>query len=116
MRRPQWIARQARFPTGLAGKILDRIMAFETSFENEKALQLLGLHSNSHVHDVGCGHERTLDRSAALVPRGLVASVDGSAAMVRMASRRNRDLIKDWRVEITSTASTHRPYPAQRFD
>ena len=116
MQRPEWIARQARCPTGLAGKILGRIMAVETIPENEKALQLLGLHSNSHVHDGGCGHGRTLARAAALVPDGFVAGVDGSAAMVRMASRHNRDLIKDGRVEITSTNSTHLPYPAHRFD
>lgn len=80
MRRPQWIARQARCPAGLVGKTLGRIMAFETSPENEKALQLLGLHSNSHVHDVGCGHGRTLARAAASVPDGFVAGVDVSAA------------------------------------
>ncbi len=116
MQHPKWLARQARCPTGLPGKILGRIMAVETILENKKALQLLRLHSNSHIHDVGCGHERTPDRAAALVPGGFVARVDGSAAMVRMTSRRNRDPTKDGRVEIASTDSTHLPYPAHRFD
>ena len=116
MQRPEWIARQARCPTGLVGKILGRIMAVETSPENEQALQLLGLRSNSHVLDVGCGYGRTLARAAALVPDGFVAGVDVSAAMVRMASRHNRELIKDGRGEITCTDSTHLPYPDRRFD
>ena len=116
MQRPEWIARQARCPTGLVGKILGRIMAVETSPENEKALQLLGLHSDSHVLDVGCGHGRTLARAAASVPEGFVAGVDVSAAMVRMASRHNRELIKNGRVEITCTDSTHPPYPDHQFD
>ena len=72
MQRPEWIARQARCPTGLVGKILGRIMAVETTPENEKALQLLALHPDSHVLDVGCGHGRTLARAAALVPEGFV--------------------------------------------
>lgn len=116
MQRPEWIARQARCPTGLVGKILGRIMAVETSPENEQALQLLGLHSDSHVLDVGCGHGRTLARAAASVPDGFVAGVDVSAAMVRMASRHNRELIKNGRVEVTCTDSTHLPYPEHRFD
>ena len=43
MRKPEFIARQSRRPTGLLGAIVARVMARETRPENERALHLLDL-------------------------------------------------------------------------
>jgi SAM-dependent methyltransferase len=116
MRRPEFIARQARCPTGLLGRFLARIMAAETAPANETALALLACRPDDHVLEIGCGHARTLARAATLVPRGLVAGVDVSEAMVRMARSRNRRFITEGRVAVQHADSAHLPYPKEGFD
>ena len=116
MRRPEFIARQARCPTGLFGSFLARIMAAETAHENDTALQLLELQPRDHVLDVGCGHGRTLTQAARLVPEGFVAGVDVSERMVRMATRRNAQLVTGGRVEVRLAHGCRIPYPDQCFD
>jgi ubiquinone/menaquinone biosynthesis C-methylase UbiE len=116
MRRPEFIARQARCPTGLLGRFLARIMAAETAAVNEKALALLACRPDDHVLEVGFGHGRTLARAATFVPTGFVAGVDVSEHMVRMARSWNRQLIKQGRVEVQRTDSAQLPYPDAGFD
>jgi ubiquinone/menaquinone biosynthesis C-methylase UbiE len=116
MRRPEFIARQARCPSGLLGALLARIMAAETARENQTALELLELQPRDHVLEVGCGHGRTLTHAARAAPEGFVAGVDVSARMVRMASRHNAALARSGRVEVRLADSCRIPYPDQRFD
>jgi ubiquinone/menaquinone biosynthesis C-methylase UbiE len=116
MRRPEFIARQGRCPTGLLGRVLARVMAVETAEANSQLLALLEPRPTDHVLEVGFGHGRTVERAAALVPHGFVAGVDLSKDMVRMASRRNRQMIRARRVELQLGDSAHLPYPDCRFD
>lgn len=116
MRRPDFIARQARCPTGLLGQLLGRVMSVETAPENKLALELLELKPGDHILEVGFGHGRTLERAARAAPEGFVAGVDGSERMVRMASQRNRRSIEHGRVELKLADSSRIPYPDRRFD
>jgi ubiquinone/menaquinone biosynthesis C-methylase UbiE len=116
MRRPEFIARQASCPTGLLGRFLAWIMAAETAAANEQALALLECRPDDHVLEVGFGHGRTLARAAALVPAGCVAGVDVSEHMVRTARRRNRQLLREGRLEVRRADSAHMPYPDGCFD
>ena len=116
MRRPEFIARQGRCPTGLLGRLLARVMAVETAEANTQLLVLLELRPTDHVLEVGFGHGRTIERAAALVPQGFVAGVDLSKDMVRMATHRNRQLIHERRVELQLGDSARLPYPDCRFD
>jgi len=100
MRRPEFIARQSQRPTGLMGRLIGRIMAAETARANEHALRLLCLAPTDHVLELGFGHGRTIHLAADKVPLGLVAGVDPSEEMVRMASRRNRHHIAAGRVAL----------------
>ncbi len=116
MRRPEFIARQARCPTGLIGRLLAWIMAAETAAVNEHALAVLACEPDHHVLEVGFGHGRTLARAAVLVPKGLVAGVDVSEQMVRMARARNRQCIKEGRAEVQRADSAQIPYPGGYFE
>ena len=116
MRRPEFIARQASCPTGLLGRFLARIMAAQTAAANEKALELLAFRPDDHVLEVGFGHGRTLARAATFVPLGFVAGVDASEDMVRMATYRNRQFIKEGRLEVQRADSARIPYPDACFD
>ncbi|MGE0827320.1 MAG: class I SAM-dependent methyltransferase [Candidatus Binatia bacterium] len=116
MRRPEFIARQASYPTGLLGRLLARIMAVETSAANAETLELLAIQPYDHVLEIGFGHGRTLARAAAAAFAGLVAGIDVSEEMVNTATRWNQQLIREGRVEVQRASSLQIPYPAQNFD
>lgn len=116
MRRPEFIARQSRCPSGLLGRFIGRVMAVETADANTELLALLDLRPTDHVLEVGFGHGRTIERAAASVPQGFVAGVDLSSEMVRMATHRNRPLIRERRVDLQLGDSAHLSYQDCRFD
>jgi ubiquinone/menaquinone biosynthesis C-methylase UbiE len=116
MRRPEFIARQSRRPTGLLGRIIGAVMSYETAAANEEALKLLGLQPADRVLEVGFGHGRTIERAAALVPDGFVAGIDASREMVDMATRRCRWLIEAGRVRLALGDSANIPFADGFFD
>src|SRR5438552_513133 len=54
-RRPVFIARQGRRPSGLLGQIVARVMAHETARDNAKAIDLLDVQPTDRVLDIGTG-------------------------------------------------------------
>lgn len=116
MRRPEFIARQAACPSGILGRLIATVMAFETADANRRALDLLGLAADDQVLEIGFGHGRTIAEAVRRVPRGFVAGVDTSDRMMRMATRSNRRRIADGQVDLRLADSAHLPYPDARFD
>jgi ubiquinone/menaquinone biosynthesis C-methylase UbiE len=116
MRKPLFIARQGRKPSGLLGQIVARIMAKETADENEFALQLLQLQPDDAVLEIGCGHGETLAKCANAVSRGFLRGIDFSPVMHRHARRRHRRLVADKRIEFHLGSSDRLPFDNQSFD
>ncbi|MEO8601092.1 MAG: class I SAM-dependent methyltransferase [bacterium] len=116
MRRPEFIARQSRCPTGLLGLLISRVMAKETAAANEQLLSMVEFRPTDHVLEIGFGHGRTIELAAAAVPQGFVAGVDLSEDMVRGAAKRLRLLIEAQRAEVQRADSAHLPYDERRFD
>jgi len=116
VRRPDFIARQSRCPTGLLGRLIGYIMSAETATANEEALTLLDLQPSDRVLEVGFGHGRTIERAATVLATGFIAGIDLSEEMVRMAERRCRRLIRDGKVTLSVGDSDHLPFPDQHFD
>jgi SAM-dependent methyltransferase len=116
VRRPEFVARQSACPSGFLGRLIGHVMARETAAANEAALALLELKPGDHVLEVGFGHGATIVRLAAAVGGGLVAGVDPSAAMCRMAALRNRPAAAQGRVEIRQAPAEAIPYPDGTFD
>lgn len=116
MRIPEFIARQGRCPRGWFGGLVHRIMALETAGENAKAIELAELQPADHVLEIGYGHGRTLPKVTALVPDGFVAGIDPSEKALRMATRHNRALIADKKLELKRASSDRIPFPDGCFD
>ncbi len=116
MRRPEFIARQGRCPSGWLGRLIGRLMAKETLPENRIALRLLGIEAGHHVLEVGFGHGRSLAEMAKACPSGRVAGVDASSTMMRMAAAFNRDSIEEGRMQLYQADSAALPLPSATFD
>lgn len=116
MRRPEFVARQSACPSGALGRFIGTVMASETAAVNGTAVELLELRPTDHVLEVGFGHGATIARVAAAVSGGLVAGVDPSEEMYRMAARRNRSAIEAGRVELRRATAEALPYPDAAFD
>lgn len=116
MRRPEFIARQGRCPSGWMGRVVARIMAHETSAENHVALNLLRIEPGHRVLEIGFGYGRTLARAAKMVGERRVAGVDASATMVKMASSFNRELVQQRRMDLRIADGAQLPFESDSFD
>ena len=72
MRRPRFIAEQARNAQGLLGRLVAFIMARETRGVNQRVIEALGINRIDHVLDLGCGHGHSLAELVARAPAGHV--------------------------------------------
>ena len=110
------IAKQARQPSGLLGRIVAWAMGHETSPENDRTVALLEVTPHDRVLEVGFGHGRTIEKLARLATGGIIAGLDRSAAMLKVASARNREAIAAGRVVLTTGDGASLPYPDTAFD
>lgn len=115
MRRPAFIARQSRCPSGLLGRIVAHVMARETRAANRAAVAALAPAPGEHILEIGFGHGRTLALLADAAPGVTVHGVDASPDMVRAATRHNRLLVAAGRVELRQGDSSRLPYPDATF-
>jgi SAM-dependent methyltransferase len=116
MRKPGFIAKQGRKPSGLLGQIVARVMAKETVDENDFALELLQLQPEDAVLEIGCGHGDTLAKSAKVASRGFLCGIDFSPTMHRHATRRHRRLVAEKRIEFRLGSSDRLPFGDASFD
>ena len=114
MRRPRFIAEQARHAHGLLGRFIAFIMARETWVENQRAIAALDLRSSDHVLDIGCGHGRSLGALAARA--GSVVGVDPSDLMAEIAVTRNRAFVKAGKVQVMIASAADIPAADAAFD
>jgi ubiquinone/menaquinone biosynthesis C-methylase UbiE len=116
MRRPRFIAEQARHATGLLGKLIAFIMAHETKGDNRRAIAALEIGPTNHVLDIGCGHGRSLPELAALTTDGKVVGADPSDTMVSIAKAHCAELIRAGRVHVVAAGVTGLPFGDDTFD
>jgi len=114
MRRPRFIAEQARHAHGPLGRLIAFIMARETWAENQRAIAALDLRRSDHVLDIGCGHGRSLATLAA--HGGNVIGVDPSDLMAEIAVTRNRALVRAGRVQVMIATAADLPAADAAFD
>lgn len=116
MKKPQFIARQGRKPSGLLGALVARIMSKETGSANDNAIVLLNVSPDDRVLDVGTGHGASLGILAALNEPGSLDGIDFSPTALKVARKKNRSLLKTGRLSLHEGTSDDMPYPDQSFD
>ena len=116
MKKPLFIARQGRQPTGLFGALVGRIMSKETAPANDIAIALLNVTPGDRVLDVGTGHGAAFATLAALNDPGSLDGLDFSATALKIARKKNRRLLKSGRLHLSEGVSDNMPYADQSFD
>lgn len=116
MRRPRFIAEQARHAKGPLGRLIAFIMARETWAENLRAIDALEIRPTDHILDIGCGHGRALGALAARAPRGCAVGADPSDLMAQIAVERNRALVKSGRAKVVVATASDLPFADATFD
>jgi ubiquinone/menaquinone biosynthesis C-methylase UbiE len=74
------------------------------------------IQENFWILDVGCGGGRTIEKLAALAPRGMVCGVDYAKGSVAASRAKNAELIQAGRVEVKEGSISALPYPENKFD
>jgi ubiquinone/menaquinone biosynthesis C-methylase UbiE len=116
MRRPVFVAEQARNAHGPLGRLIAFIMARETWDHNKRAMDALEIEARDHVLDIGCGPGRSIAALAALAPQGHIVGIDPSELMAEVAVERNKALIRAQRAEIMIASAAALPFPDNTFD
>jgi len=101
-------------PRGPAGWLAAQLVARLTGDANRWMVDCLEVRRGDRMLDVGCGPGLAVAYAAELTD-GLVAGVDASDTMVRLAGRRNRAGIRQGRVQVRRADAAQLPYPDANF-
>jgi SAM-dependent methyltransferase len=112
------VVRQFGHPRGPLGAVAGWIMAGRASnrIRNSWTIALLDLAPGDRVLELGSGPGLALAEIAPLLTAGKVVGVDHSATMVRQARRRNREALRDGRLEIHRASADAAPGLGAPFD
>jgi SAM-dependent methyltransferase len=116
MRRPEFIARHARLPEGILGRLIARITSFETRDFNLAVLRSLDLQAADRVLELGCGRGRTVASAAQVVTTGHVTGIDHSEVVIQSGTRRYRRFLQQGRVSLKVADSSQLPFLDTSFD
>lgn len=103
-------------PQGLLGRVGGWIMAHTNRDTAAWAIDRLRLAPTDQVLEVGVGPGVGLELAVEQVPRGRIAGIDPSPAMLAMARERNQAAIAEGRVELTRGVAERLPWPPATFD
>ena len=111
-----YILHQVRKPDRLAGRFFTWVMNMSHSGVTDWGLTHIQIKENFTILDVGCGGGRTIQKLAALAPRGTVCGVDYAKGSVAASRAKNAQLIQAGRVEIKEGSVSALPFPDNKFD
>jgi arsenite methyltransferase len=107
-------SRQAGHPSGVIGRLIGRAMVKDTAAGNDRALELLDLDEPRTVLEIGFGQGRTV---AKLVDEGhRVLGADVSETMLKQATTRNRQAVRDGRVGLKMSDGFDLPFSDDAAD
>jgi len=108
------VIKQFSKPTGTLGVMVGYALAFKNRERSEWVASLLDLKPHERVLEIGFGPGTDIARAS--LAAAFVAGVDHSETMVRQASGRNREAIRDRRVDLRLGSASQLPFPDAQFD
>ncbi len=111
-----WLGRQLARPEGGGGALVGRAMSLANRAPYRLAIEALDPAQRHRVLEIGFGPGAGIAELAERVPGGLVAGIEGSSAMLRQATARNRDAVAGGQVELVEGDFRHLPWADGSFD
>ena len=113
-----WIVSQFMRPHGFWGRAAGWEMALRTSNRrrNVWAVDLLDVGTEDRVLEIGFGPGIAVRELSRRATHGYVCGIDHSEEMLRQATRRNSDAVKQGRVELRAASVERLPAFAEPFD
>ena len=106
----------AQKPNGFWGKMMIRAMNKGHSELTDWALEHVGIQSDFHILDVGCGGGKTVDKLCRRVTMGKVYGVDYSELCVKKSEKLNRRNILCGKAKILRAGVSKLPFESDTFD
>jgi ubiquinone/menaquinone biosynthesis C-methylase UbiE len=111
-----YLASQSRRPKGVIGKLMGKLMNKINAQMNEKTIQLLGIDEDDYVLEIGFGNGKYIAEIIEKVKGTHVFGLDFSDAMVKTASKLNKNSIEQGRVQIAQGEVEKIPFNDRMFD
>lgn len=108
------VVKQFVKPTGVAGVLVGYALAFKNRERSEWVASLLDLKPDERVLEIGFGPGTDIARASRAA--AFVAGVDHSQVMLQQASKRNRDAMREGRVELKLASAGSLPFDDAQFD
>ena len=112
----EFIAHQARQPSGRLSGIFAVYMNFGNNYLNKLAVQALDIQPNDHILDVGFGGGVALYKILKNIRGGLVAGIDYSPDMVKRGKRKFQKSIASGKMTLVEGNVTSIPFDNASFD
>lgn len=107
---------QAGQPHGVLGRIFGRVMAWHNGADNAWTVDLLDIHDNEHVLEVGFGPGAAIQMIGKRYPSVRVTGLDHAEVMLAAARARNSDAIAAGRLSLQLGSVLQLPFADAGFD
>jgi arsenite methyltransferase len=112
----EFMAHQARRPSGKFSGIFAIYMNFGNNYLNKLAVQALDIQPNDHILEVGFGGGVALYKILKNIQRGFVAGIDYSPDMVKRGKRKFQKSIASGKMTLVEGNVTSMPFNDASFD
>ncbi len=114
----KWIKGNFENPRGLFGRLAGHIMANRSSNREriDWTISLLDIQPGDRILEIGFGSGVSIQKLSGKITGGRIIGIDHSETMVRQASRRNADAIRDSRVELIRGSADDLPSFEEPFE
>jgi SAM-dependent methyltransferase len=109
-------ARQLSNPTGLAGRLVGRLMRIANRQPTRLAIDALAIQPGEDVLDLGCGPGQAAAQMLPLARPGRVCGMDQSAVMIDQARHLNREAVRTGEARFDVAGFDALPFPDGSFD
>ena len=107
-------SKQFSKPHGTLGWFAGHFMAMRNRERSEFVFSVIDLKPHDRVLEIGFGPGTDIERASQSA--AFVAGVDHSDVMVKQASRRNTQAIRDGKVKVELGSANKLPFPDEQFD
>lgn len=112
-----FLAKQARKPSGLFGRIFaGKLLNKANASLEDMGLKLMDAEPDSAILEIGFGNGRLISKMGEILTDGKITGIDISKVMVNQAERKNIQLVNSGKLELIEASVEEIPAGNENFD